>query len=383
MPDKFFLSASGADLVGKLQGSLQRSPAGSSPVERMLWSGRCAVAEYAFDKPASLPRWTLPEETEVVVTTTRVAFVNKDGTLGGELLWPWPQHLRVQPGNRETGRSATVTQIQLVCAGPAGAFPALVFAGGDLATVADADRLANVFRQAIARFRVENTAELGLTLPQSRVLSRLVIGPEFSNYQGGEGQTVSLLGAVPVDLPDTVAPHAAPADGFAASSPGSVASWAADPRAAPSDPAQPRPQPPGLAPSDVAQPRPQQPGLAPSDLAARAADLAARVAGLVSGSAALDASLARYETRTTNLSAFLSPAESYASAAEYGYVDEPPAEYHQDGYDQGNSDSASARAEAVRRAAARLASNSARTRGATPRRSDDDLGAPSRGHHNV
>ena len=32
------------------------------------------------------------------------------------------------------------------------------------------------------------------------MLSRLVIGPEFNNYQGGEGQTVSLLGALPVEL---------------------------------------------------------------------------------------------------------------------------------------------------------------------------------------
>src|SRR3954447_23992764 len=158
MSEKFFLAASGnaADATGS----------------RVLWSGRCAVAEYAFEEPSSLPRWTLPEETEVVVTDDRVLY--RDATTGatGELRWPWPQHLRVQPGNRDTGRSATVTQIQLVCAGPDGSFPALVFAGGSLNTVGDADRLANVLRQAIARFRVEHAAELGLTMPQSRMLSR-------------------------------------------------------------------------------------------------------------------------------------------------------------------------------------------------------------------
>ncbi|HEX5205985.1 MAG TPA: translation initiation factor 2 [Actinoplanes sp.] len=188
MTDKYFLAA---------PGSSANEAAGS----RVLWTGRCAVAEYAFEEPSSLPRWTLPEETEVVVTEDRVVY--RDVTTGatGELLWPFPQHLRVQPGNRDTGRSATVTQIQLVCAGSGGSFPALVFAGGDLSTVGDADRLANVLRQAIARYRVEHAGDLGIPAPQTRMLSRLVIGPEFHNYQGGEGQTVSLLGSVPVVEP--------------------------------------------------------------------------------------------------------------------------------------------------------------------------------------
>jgi hypothetical protein len=186
MSDKFFLAASGS------------APAGDAAGVRVLWSGRCAVAEYAFEEPSSLPRWTLPEETEVVVTDDRVLYRDAGTGATGELPWPWPQHLRVQPGNRDTGRTATVTQIQLVCAGPAGTFPALVFAGGDLTTIGDADRLANLLRQAIARYRVEHAAELGIPAPQARMLSRLVIGPEFNNYLGGEGQTVSLLGSVAV-----------------------------------------------------------------------------------------------------------------------------------------------------------------------------------------
>jgi hypothetical protein len=193
VPDMFFLSASGPEPVRSLQESLG--------TERILWTGRCAVAEYAFGEPASLPRWTLPEETGVVITETRVVFVDPAGRAGGELHWLWPQHLRVQPGNRDTGRSATVTQIQLVCNGPGDAFPALVFAGGDLATVGDADRLANMLRQSIARFRVEHSGELGLAAPQARMLSRLVIGPEFNNYQGGQGQTVTLLGSMTVEGP--------------------------------------------------------------------------------------------------------------------------------------------------------------------------------------
>jgi hypothetical protein len=70
-----------------------------------------------------------------------------------------------------------------------------------LATVGDADRLANVIRQAIARFRVDNVSKLGLSASQGRMLSRLLIGPEFRNHQGGDGQTVSLLGALLVNRP--------------------------------------------------------------------------------------------------------------------------------------------------------------------------------------
>jgi hypothetical protein len=190
MPDEFFTAAAGDD----------HDP-------RVLWSGHCAVAEYAFEEPNSLPRWTLPEETEVVITDDRVVYRDVATGAAGELHWPWPQHLRVQPGNRATGRAATVTQIQLVCAGPGGTFPALVFAGGDLATVGDADRLANVLRQAIARYRVEHAVELGIAAEQVRMLSRLVIGPEFANYQGGEGQTVTLLGSIAVDWPVGYAPE--------------------------------------------------------------------------------------------------------------------------------------------------------------------------------
>ncbi|GAA2889578.1 hypothetical protein Acy02nite_58100 [Actinoplanes cyaneus] len=191
-----FLSAPGTDL-GPLDSG-----------ERVLWRGRCAVAEYAFDEASSLPRWTLPEETDVLVTDRRVRYThaNENTLSSGELFWLWPQHLRVQPGNRDIGRTATVTQIQLVCNGPEGSFPALVFAGGDLATVNDADKLANVLRQAIARFRVENQTEIGVAPAHARMLARLVIGPEFTNYQGGEGQTVTLLGSVPVPAPEPADP---------------------------------------------------------------------------------------------------------------------------------------------------------------------------------
>ena len=196
-------------------------PADTGPLqsgERVLWHGRAGVAEYAFDKRASLPRWTLPESTELMVTDQRVmyAYTASDSAheiTSGELCWLWPQHLRVQPGARETGRSASATQIQLVCGGSDGSWPALVFAGGDLKSVADADRLANVLRQVIARFRVDHAGRLGLTINQSRLLSRLLIGPEFSNYQGGPGQTVSLQGALPVTRPKTgIDPASVPAD---------------------------------------------------------------------------------------------------------------------------------------------------------------------------
>jgi hypothetical protein len=192
MSEKFFLSPPGGVVLG--------------PGERLLWSGNCAVAEYAFEQPASLPRWTLPEETDVAVTDERVIYRDPATTETGELRWVWPQHLRVQPGKEDSGRSATATQIQLVCAGPAETYPALVFAGGDLVSVGYADRLANLLRQTIARFRVEHAHRLGLSAPQARMLSRLVMGPEFTNYQGGQGQTVSLLGALPVEPLPVAAP---------------------------------------------------------------------------------------------------------------------------------------------------------------------------------
>lgn len=348
MSERFFLAASGnaADAAGS----------------RVLWSGRCAVAEYAFEEPNSLPRWTLPEETDVVVTEDRVVYRDSSTGATGELRWPFPQHLRVQPGNRDTGRSATVTQIQLVCAGPGGAFPALVFAGGDLATVGDADRLANVLRHAIARYRVDHAAELGIPAPQARMLSRLVIGPEFNNYQGGEGQTVSLLGAAAVVEPPSPEPlyeepflqpylPSGPAAGSVpAATVSSYGPPAVTPYAAPMA---------GRAEFGVTPPQVLRPGFdemarirpgrradeaalrgAP-DLEARAADLAARVANLVVG-------YDRGVSETTNLSNLLGDPEPLD------------------------------RAEQVRRTAARLAGNSARGRVAPRRAADDELGSTTR-----
>jgi hypothetical protein len=178
------------DIFGPLEGR-----------ERVMWRGRAGVAEYAFDRAASMPQWTLPESTHVLVTDRRVVYAQASGeheVTSGELRWLWPQYLRLQPGARSRDRGKAATHIQLVCGATDGSFPALVFAGGDLKTVDHADRLANVLRQAIARFRLDHAADLGLTTPQARMLSRLVIGPEFSNYQGGEGQTVALSGALRV-----------------------------------------------------------------------------------------------------------------------------------------------------------------------------------------
>ena len=226
--------------------------------ERVLWQGHCGVAEYAFDRAGSLPRWTLPEHAEVTVTDHRVLYAHcaDPETLevtSGELRWLWPQHLRLQPGSRDTGRNRSVTQVQLVCGAADGSFPALVFAGGDLTAVTDADRLANVIRQAIARFRIDNAAKLGLSAAQSRMLSRLLIGPEFLNHAGGSGQTVSLLGALPVS------------------------------KSAPPEPADHRPDPAvdGERAADPVRVGPESQHAEP-DLASRAARIAAQVAELVS-----------------------------------------------------------------------------------------------------
>ncbi|PRY31531.1 translation initiation factor 2 [Pseudosporangium ferrugineum] len=346
--------------------------------ERILWHGHCAVAEYAFDRAASLPRWTLPETTEVLVTDRRLgyAYTSPEGITSGELRWLYPQHLRVQPGTR--GRPASPTQIQLVCTGTDGSFPALVLAGGDVTEPAGADRLANVIRHAIARFRMDNAEKLGLTTPQARMLSRLLIGPEFTNYQGGEGQTVSVLGALPVPhqtpsvrphpvpahaLPDPRPAHPAPGPAHALPEPPTTRSLAEpfSPTARPaSEPARALPEParpagggrgaraggyrPGLAADEqraqLAAAAEEAALRAEPDLASRAADLAARVAHLVAGAPEPEAE--RSEQPTTDLTA---------------------------------------RAERVRRAAARFAANSGRGKSAA-RHPDQEIGTTTRGNRN-
>lgn len=358
MVDQHLSSAAATDVFGPLHGG-----------ERMMWRGRCGVAEYAFDEAASLPRWTLPESTDVLVTDQRVlyAYTADDGdqVRSGELRWLWPQHLRVQPGARSRDRGAAATQIQLVCGGADGSFPALVFAGGDLATVGDADRVANVIRQAIARFRVDNADKIGLNIGQTRMLSRLLIGPEFRNHQGGEGQTVSLLGALPVNRPAPVQP---------------TITTSPAPEPAPALPelpiaGSPVPQLPGESGTRLINYRPglaadaaralmaakaeEAAQAAEPDTASRAADLAARVANLVTQFAELDGPL--------------TPGPPAGPPAHLRHAEADPERY------EVPTTNLAARAEAVRRTAARMASNSAGFRAAN-RRADHETGVTTRGN---
>lgn len=347
--------------------------------ERLVWRGRCAVAEYAFDEAASLPRWTLPETTEVLVTDRRIAYAHATSDhpdereiTSGDLMWLWPQHLRVQPGARSQGRAAAAAQLQLVCAGPDDTFPALVFAGGDLRTVGDADRLANLIRHAIARFRLDNTGKLGLTAPQARVLSRLLIGPEFTNFQGGEGQTVSILGALPISrrsfgsdpapVPDS---HPAPVGETTVRVPGYRPGLAADEARA-----------------LQAAAAEEETQLAQPDLASRAADLAARIASLVS--ATEENPVLPAPTPLPPRHAALPPLPAPGPAAA---LPEPvagrmpaaaPSAADQFPVSDGPTTDLTARAERVRRAAARFAANSANTKAS--RRSDREVGSTTRGN---
>jgi hypothetical protein len=343
MIDQHFPSpAALADVFGPLQAG-----------ERAMWQGRCGVAEYAFDQAASLPRWTLPEGTDVLVTDHRVlyAYTAADGHQeSGELRWLWPQHLRVQPGARSRNRGAAATQIQLVCGGTDGTFPALVFAGGDLATVGEADRLANVIRQAIARFRVDNADQLGLTPSQARMLARLLIGPEFRNYQGGEGQTVSMLGAKLVSRPASaqIGPDPRP---FAEREP-------ARPAAEGTRLANYRPGRAADAARALMAARAEEAtAQAEPDLASRASDLAARVASMVS----------RSSTHAEPVEVPLGP----------DHVDLPATGGEGSGAGRGHD--LSGRAEAVRRTAARMAANSVRNR-IGGRHAERESGVPTRGN---
>lgn len=268
MPDPSFMSPS----------AVAAATDGPESGERVMWRGRAGVAEYAVDRAASLPRWTLPESTQVLVTDRRAVYAytsDRDRTISsGELRWPFPQHLRLQPGGRPGEPGAAVSQIQLVCGSADGSFPALVFAGGDLRGAGEIDRLANVLRVAIARFRVDSADRLGLTANQARALSRLLIGPEFSAYPGGEGRTVSLAGAQPIPRPK---PEPIPAVGRPAAQPAAPVSAAGMGSGA---------QRPGL---EADAQRARQAAQAEEatqqnwpDVASRAAELAARVASLVS-----------------------------------------------------------------------------------------------------
>jgi hypothetical protein len=334
------------DVFGPLEGG-----------ERAMWRGRAGVAEYAFDRAASLPRWTLPESTEVLITDRRViyAYASDDEDLAitsGELRWLWPQYLRLQPGDRTLDRGGATTQIQLVCGASDGSYPALVFAGGELQTVSDADKVANVLRQAIARFRVDNASRLGLTTPQARMLSRLLIAPEFTNYQGGEGQTVTLQGALPVSRPTAVTappdPEPEPVTGEATrmmkARPGIEAdasrAWAA-----------------ARAEQVTQRARP--------GLASRAAELAARVADMVAAQAA--------EQRPPLPPPIgQQPAEQPLPAAPQWPPDPDPASF------EVPTTNLAERAAALRRSTARFTANSAGSR-VGGRRADREAGVTSRG----
>jgi hypothetical protein len=378
MLDQHFLSSAvpSAEVFGPLEGG-----------ERVMWRGRAGVAEYAFDRAASLPRWTLPETTEVLVTDRRVvyAYATEERDLeitSGELRWLWPQHLRLQPGARSTDRGAAATQIQLVCGSADGGFPALVFAGGDLRTVGDADKLANVLRLAIARFRVDNAAKLGLSTAQTRMLSRLLIGPEFSNYQGGDGQTVSLSGALLVTRSARAELAQPPAE--------------PEPRAEPvSSPAEGGTRVmilrPGLEADahrawEAAQAEEAAQHARP-DLASRASDLAARVASMVSEtSVPAQASPVPDErpppdaAEPQSLGERLSASTPALTAEESFLLDAMRRNQTDvDRFDVPTTNLAE-RAERVRRSAARFAGNSARARAA--RRADQETGVSTRGNRN-
>jgi hypothetical protein len=391
MLEQHFLSSSAAaaDVFGPLEGG-----------ERVMWRGRAGVAEYAFDRAASLPRWTLPESTEVLVTDRRVmyAYATEEHDLeitSGELRWLWPQHLRLQPGARSADRGAAATQIQLVCGSADGGFPALVFAGGDLKTVGDADRLANFLRLAIARFRVDNAEKLGLTTAQTRMLSRLLIGPEFNNYQGGEGQTVSLSGALPVS-------RSAPAD--------VLPQRPLEPLAEP----EPTPEPAPISAAAEGGTRVMivRPGLeadaqrawaaaqaeeetlqARPDLASRAAELAARVASMISETSAPAHAAQPRSAQSRSAQPWSAQPSSPQSLGERLAASAPRPDAEESFLldelrrDQPDADrfdvpttNLAERGEQVRRSSARFAGNSARAR--ADRRPDRETGISTRGNRN-
>jgi hypothetical protein len=197
----------------------------------------------------------------------------------------------------------------------------------------------------------------------------------YADYYGGSGAA-----AVPAPQPMTPQPpfrpdqaqhqHTAPQQAARqqAMPQQAMPQQAAPQQGAPQQAAPPPMPAPHPLPMPMPQPLPggravQAPEAEYTDLASRAADLAARVASLVSANAGAEQSLERYETQTTNLSAFLSEGEGgYPPGGNNGFP--APA-------DEG-------RAEAARRTAARFAGNSARARAAGQRTGGDDHSARQR-----
>jgi hypothetical protein len=207
--------------------------------ERVVWQGCAAVAEQGADSDAPM-RWSLPPATRVVVTDRRIAYAHPvrptsvtprdrdeliwppyptlsptgvpaqpDALARGEVRWLWPHELRVRPGvTRAPGRDGRPTQVQLVCETSGGERPTLVLSGGDLTAVTDADRLANLLRRAIAEFRLDNARTLELSVAHARMLSRLLIGPEFTGHLGGPGRSVAMAAGLWMARPGRAAPAA-------------------------------------------------------------------------------------------------------------------------------------------------------------------------------
>jgi hypothetical protein len=211
------------------------------------------------------------------------------------------------------------------------------------------------------------------------MLSRLLIGPEFSNHQGGEGQTVSLAGAQLVADPaprPAAAPPAPPADPAPRPTTAPPANPASRPTTAP--PANPASRPTTAPPAYPAEQagagytdivRMPQAGARPGleahadrarrasqseearqqsrpDLAWRASEIAARVADMVSRSAD------PYARREAEPNA-QHEAEAKADADPEWAADEPTADQTE-------------RAERLRRSAVRFNGNSARGRAGAP-----------------
>lgn len=182
--------------------------------ERILWRGRTDLAEHRYTETMDrhAVRWTLPGGADVVVTDRRIAYASAGGSLYhasadhrpgravGHIRWHWPYHLYVCPGRLggpEAPADRQATRLLLVCgAAQAGGKPVLVLSGGDLADLPAADALANTIRRAVAAFRLDRAAAIGINPVHAQALSRRLVGPAFANRLGGPPQAVNLPGAL-------------------------------------------------------------------------------------------------------------------------------------------------------------------------------------------
>ncbi len=209
----------------------------TEPGEQVLWRGRVRLAEHVYTEAMDGYRvsWELPGLADVTVTDRRLGYVcrNWRGTaerhspiahavrwgraamdrarsavhqhrpvVVGQVRYEWPHRLYVLPARdgipgTPPGRLARGSRVLVVCAAyRTEGRPTLLLCEGDVGAVPGADRLANILRTAILRFRLRRAQELGLFPADVAGLRAALTAPGFATRTGGRSQGINLRGGL-------------------------------------------------------------------------------------------------------------------------------------------------------------------------------------------